>query len=247
MTAHNIDNIENRHDELTDEYVASWHVHNDAIAALPADASLRGEDGDLYGMDARRVKAAELTRDALAEQESIAAELVENASAALDWADGVLDSGDYSDGLDGLDREALTRVYDRAAIKGNKRRALAAAQLLDADGDPTALPRLSANYEDVRIALDYLDAYRDPNAVLDNVALKMSTVRMPEDSRIAPTREVAQQHAREDAERQAAEEAARLEARQALHAEMSRTVSGGKARSVESLTRVRRAPYGYGG
>jgi hypothetical protein len=239
-TGNDIDAIEAHRDELHDAQTAVWRAHNDAVAALAADATLRTQDE-------RRDRAVELTRAARADQERIAAELVETANDALDWANGVLDTGNYSDGLDGLDRESLTRVFHRAVMRDDKARALAAAQLLDADGDTSALPRLSANYDDVRIALDYLDAYRDPRAVLDNVSLSMSTVRMPEDSRIAPTREVAEQHAREAAELRAAEEAARLEARQALHDEMSRTLSGGKARSVESLTRVRRAPYGYGG
>ena len=196
-------------------------------------------------MDARRERAAQITRDALGDQERIAGELVEAASDALDWADSMLDAGDFSDGLDGMDREALTRVFDRAVIRGDKARAIAAAQLLEADGDTTAIPRLSANYDDVRVALEYRDAWRDePSAILAPLRAS-AAVRMPSDERIRPSVEVAQRHAREDAEIRAAEEAAALEARRKLHDELSRPLSGGKARSVESRQRVKRAPFGY--
>jgi len=145
-----------------------------------------------------------------------------------------------------MDREALTRVFDRAVIRGDRARAIAAAQLLDSDGDTTAMPRLSASYDDIRAALEYRDAYGDaPTAVL--APLRSYTVRMPDDERIRPSIDVARLIEREDAELRAAEEAARLAARQELHDRMSRTLSSGKARSVESRTRVRRAPYGYGG
>ena len=237
MTTIDIDAVESRIGELRGEYIAARQVHSDAIGALPGDATLRD-------MDARRDEAAELTRDALADQERIAAELVEAAADALAWADSVLGAGDYSDGLDGMDRESLTRVFDRAVIRGDMARAIAAAQLLDADGDKAALPRLSANYDDVRVALEYRDAWRDePSAAL--APLRVVAVRMPSDDRIRPSVEVAQRHAAEDAERRAAEEAAALEARRKLHGELSRPLSGGKARSVESRQRVKRAPFGY--
>jgi hypothetical protein len=234
---HNVDAIEQRRSDLEAEYVAAWHVHNDAINALPADATLRTTDD-------RRNSAAELTRDASAEQERVAAELVKNARKALDWANSVLDSGDFSDGLDGMDRESLTRVFDRAIMRGDKARAIAAAKLLDADGDTTAMPRLSVNYDDIRVALEYVDAYaNDPTAIL--APLRYMAARMPEDRRIAPSIDVARQIEREDAESRAAEEAAALEARRELHDELSRPLSGGKARSVESRQRVKRAPFGY--
>jgi hypothetical protein len=236
--AHNIDidAVEARRDELTQEYAGIWRAHNDAINAIPADTSLRD-------IDARHDRAARDTAAAADDQRRVADELVEGAEQAVEWAHSVLDSGDYSDGLDGMDRDALTRVFDRAVIRGDKARAIA-AQLLDADGDQTTMPRLSANYDDVRAALEYRDAYGDdPSAVL--APLRSYTVRMPDDQRIRPSIDVARQIEREDAECRAAEDAARLEARQALHDRMSRTLSSGKARSVESRTRVRRAPAGY--
>jgi hypothetical protein len=96
------------------------------------------------------------------------------------------------------------------------------------DGDKTAIPRLSANYEDVRVALDYRDAWGDgPSAAL--APLRYMSVKMPDDQHIRPSLEVARQHEREDAEARAAEEAARLEASQALRDEMSRTLSAGRA------------------
>jgi hypothetical protein len=234
-----IDAAESRIEELRGEYIAARQVHTDAIGALPDDAALRD-------MDTRRDKAAELTRDALSEQERIAGELVEAAADALTWAQDVLDAGDFSDGLDSMDRESLTRVFDRAVIRGDKARALAAAQLLDADGDKTALPRFSANYpDDVGAALGYVAEWGDATRVLDT--LRTSTVKIPSDERIRPSVAVARQHAAEDAERRAAEEAAAHQARRELHAEMNRTISGGVARSDESRQRAKRTPVRGGG
>jgi len=238
MTKIDIDAVEARIDELRGEHTAAWHVHNDAIGALPGDATLRD-------MDARRDKAAELTRDALDDQERIAAELVEAAGDALDWARGYLDSGDES-GLDGMTDEELTRVFNRAIRRGNHDRALGAARVLESSGDARMMHVLSAQHDDTRAALAYLDEWRDdPSRVLDDIALKMSAVRMPDDSRIGPNADVARRIADEDAARRAAEEAAALEARRKLHDELSRPLSGGKARSVESRQSVKRAPFGY--
>jgi hypothetical protein len=211
-----IDAVESRIDELRSEYIAARQVHSDAIGALPADATLR------Y-MDARRSKAAELTREALAEQGRIAAELVEAAGDALDWA------------------------------RGNHDRALGAAHVLESSGDARMMHVLSAQHDDTRAALAYLDEWRDdPSRVLDDIALKMSAVRMPDDSRIGPNADVARRIADEDAEQRAAEVAAMLEARQAMQAEMSR-VPGAPTRLVSDesrerrASRRRRAPYGHGG
>jgi hypothetical protein len=232
-----IDAVEARRDELTREYADIWRSHNGAISAIPVDASLRD-------MDDRRDRAARDTAAAAEDQRRVADELLEGAEQAVEWSHSILDTGDYSDGLDGMDRDALTRVFDRAVIRGDRARAIAAARLLDADGDSTAMPRLSANYDDVRVALDYLDAYgRDAQAIL--APLRGATVRMPDDQRIRPNIDVARQIEREDAEIRAAEEAAALEARRKLHDELSRPLSGGKARSVESRQRVKRAPFGY--
>lgn len=249
-----IDAVEARVGELTDEHADAWHVHNGAISGIAYDASLRGADGDPYGMDARRGKAVELTRDALADQERITDELVEAAGDALRWADSVLDAGDFSDGLDELDRESLTRVMDRAVIRNDGKRALAAAQLLDADGDHTAMPRLASSgvegADDVRVALEYVNAYGDPAAILGSQAIVTSAVRLPDDGRLKPSVEVAQTLRREEAERRAAEEAAALEARVQLRAELNPTPRGrvvsDEARSRRAAQR-RRAPYGYGG
>jgi len=233
-----IDATEARIEELRGEYIAARQVHSDAIGALPADTTLRD-------MDTRRACAAELTRDALTEQERIADELVEAAGDALSWAGSVLDAGDFSDGLDGMDSESLRRVMDRAVIRDDRARALAAAQLLDADGDTTAMPRLSVNYPDIGVALEYVDTWSDPSAVL--APLRSAAVRMPSDDRIRPSVEVAQRHAREDADARAAEMRDELEQRQKLHDELNRTISGGVARSDESRQRVKRTPVPGGG
>ena len=240
MTTIDIDAVEARIDELRDGYITARQVHSDALAALSGDASLRD-------MDARRDKAAELTRDALAEQERISAELVEAAADALEWSRGVLDSGDES-GLDGMTDDELTRVFDRAIQRGKYDRALGAARVLESSGDARMMHVLSAQHDDTRAALAYLDEWRDePSRVLDDVSLKLSAVRMPDDSRIRPNAEVARRHADEDAKRRAAKEADALEARRELHAEMNRTISGGVARSDESRQRVKRTPVPGGG
>ena len=234
-----INAVEARRDELVAEHASIWRIHNDTVETIPGRTDLRD-------MDARREAVTNDLSAALDDQERVRGELVETAERAVEWAQSVLDGGDYSDGLDGKDGDELRRTMDRAVIRNDMSRALAAAQLLDADGDHTAMPRLSANFPDVGVALNYIDTYADPMAVLDSTALRMSTVKLPDDSRIAPTREVAQRHAREDAEIRAGIEAARLEARKDLHSRTN-SMTAGVARSDESRNRVRRAPFGHGG
>lgn len=241
-----IDAIESRRDDLTREYADIWRSHNDAIGAIPAESSLRD-------LDDRRDRAARDTAAASEDQRRVADELLEVAESCVEWAGDYLDSGDYSDGLDGLDTDALTRVMDRAILRGDDKRALAAARLLEADGDNgAALSRLAAQNGDVRAALDYLDEYRDPTAVL--AALRSATVRMPDDERIRPTLDVARRIEREDADRRAAEERDRLEERQARLDEIDALhvrATNGRLVSDEARTRrkaaSRRDPRGRRG
>lgn len=239
-STNNIGDVEARLDDHKREYQGAWHVHNGAINGIRDDASLRD-------LDARRSKALEFTEDAAAHQSEIADKMIETVEVGLESARAYLDAGDYSDGLDGLEKDALKRVLDRSIIAGKERRAVASALLLDGDGDVTALSFLRANFPDARRALDYLDDYGDdPNAVL--APLRSITVRLPDDERVAATREVAERHAREDRERRAAEELADLEERKvrigavsSLHAR----ATNGRMVSDESRTRRRNAPYGH--
>jgi hypothetical protein len=189
----NIDAVEARRDELTDEYAGAWRAHNEAISAIPARADLRD-------MAARRDAAGRDTA-AAEDQRRIADELVEVAESCVEWAYSVLDSGDYSDGLDGMTDEELTRVMDRAIMRGKHDRTLDAARLLEASGDTSAMHRLAAQNDDVRVAMEHLDAYRDAGAIL--APLRSYAVCMPDDDRIQPSIEVARRIADEDKARQA--------------------------------------------
>jgi hypothetical protein len=179
----NIDAVEARRDELTDEYAGAWRAHNEAISAIPARADLRD-------MAARRDAAG---RDTAAAEDQ--------RRIAVEWAYSVLDSGDYSDGLDGMTDEELTRVMDRAIMRGKHDRTLDAARLLEASGDTSAMHRLAAQNDDVRVAMEHLDAYRDAGAIL--APLRSYAVCMPDDDRIKPSIEVARRIADEDKARQA--------------------------------------------
>lgn len=176
----NIDTIELRRAELEEKFVSAWRIFNDTIEAMPNDFSLKTPED-------RHSKAAKAVEDARAEQARILGELADNHAEALEYASGVLASGDFSDGLDGLDGAGLTKVMDRAIIRNKGARALAAAQLLDADGDNTAIPRLRANFDEYRVALDYDES---PDYVLP-AGIRMATVTMPDKMRYGPTSDVA--------------------------------------------------------
>jgi hypothetical protein len=237
-TNNTLDALNAEHDALTAAYQTPWHVHNDAISAIPADASLRD-------MDVRRDKALDVTEAAQADQARVAEKLVRHAERAAAWASERVNA-DTSD-LDALDGDALRRVLDRALASGDESRAVAAARMLDADGDHTAMPRVSATFPEVGVALSILDKYR-AGYDADLASMRYMTVRTPADERIAPTMDVARQHAREEA----AAAQADIDAQMARQARQAHASSGpvlplhSSVRKGEGPHRVRRnAPYGY--
>ena len=236
--AHNIESLHAEHDALVGEYATAYRVHSDTISAIPADASLRD-------MDARRDKALDITEAAQADQARVGEKLVQSAERAIEWATARTKAD--TTGLDALDGASLKRVYDRAIKSGDEARAIAAARMLDVDGDGGAsLAGVSAAFPEVGTALGILDAYKvGPESVLGG--LRYMAVRAPDDSRIAPTIEVAQRHAAEFRAAQQAELDAAIErkARQDHAARAPQRFPGSSVRSHGPRRQNPRTPFGH--
>ena len=233
-----LDALNAEHDALRAEYQTAWTVHHDAINAIPANASLSD-------MDARRDKALDVTEAAQADQARIADKLAKHAERAAAWASERV-KADTSN-LDALNGAASRRVLDRAVASGDESRAVAAAMMLDADGDHTAMPRVSTTFPEVGVALSILDKYR-AGYDADLASLYYMTVRAPADERIAPSLDVARQHTQEAAAAAQADIDAQMarKARQAHASSASVLPLGSSVRKGNGPRRVRRnAPYGH--